>query len=284
MNEKLRSELEAVLGEPIVGMLPTSGKVQTRSGRQLFLKRGATSKAYRCEAVGLAEIASAGEVATPEVIAVGKNYILTEYVSQQHRGDRAFFEDFGRRLARLHRHTVERFGFREDNFIGLTPQINTPEGAECKDWALFYLNKRLRYQFRLAEQNGYVSAHLAAEFSRFEAVAAKLLNEAQEAPSLIHGDLWSGNFLCGAGGEVVLIDPAVYYGHREAELAMTHLFGGFPQSFYDAYMREYPLQAGWQRRENLYRLYHLMNHLNLFGRSYLAEVEYIISEYASMRA
>lgn len=282
MNKDLRSVLETILGEPIVGTLSITGRVQTQSGRQFFLKSGAESKAYRCEAVGLTELASAGELATPKVIGVGDRYILTEYIGQ-HRGGREFFEDFGRRLARLHRHSAERFGFREDNFIGLSPQINIAEGVECKDWTQFYINKRLRYQFRMAERNGYVSGRMAADFSRFESKTIKLLNEVKEPPSLIHGDLWSGNFLCGEDGKVVLIDPAVYYGHREAELAMTRLFGGFPQTFYDAYMREYPLQTGWQRRENLYRLYHLMNHLNLFGRSYLAEVEYIISEYASAR-
>lgn len=282
MNDCFRSELETILEEPIVGTLPTSGRVQTRSGRQFFLKSGMRSKTYRCEAVGLTELASSGEVATPGVVSVGDRYILTEYIAQ-HRGGRDFFEDFGRRLACLHRHSAECFGFREDNFIGLSPQINIAEGTECKDWALFYINKRLRYQFHLAERNGYVSRRMAAEFSHFEDKAVKLLNEAEERPSLIHGDLWAGNFLCNADGKVVLIDPAVYYGHREAELAMTHLFGGFPQVFYDAYMREYPLQTGWQRRENLYRLYHLMNHLNLFGSSYLPEVEYIISEYASTR-
>lgn len=282
MNKDLRSVLETILGEPIVGTLSITGRVQTQSGRQFFLKSGAESKAYRCEAVGLTELASAGELATPKVIGVGDRYILTEYIGQ-HRGGREFFEDFGRRLARLHRHSAERFGFREDNFIGLSPQINIAEGVECKDWTQFYINKRLRYQFRMAERNGYVSGRMAAEFFHFEDKVVKLLNEAKESPSLIHGDLWSGNFLCGADGKVVLIDPAVYYGHREAELAMTHLFGGFPQTFYDAYMQENPLQTGWQRRENLYRLYHLMNHLNLFGRSYLPEVEYIISEYASAR-
>lgn len=282
MNKDLRSELESILGEPIVGTLPISGRVQTRSGRQFFLKSGAVSKTYRCEAVGLTELASAGELATPKVIGASDRYILTEYIEQR-RGDREFFEDFGRRLARMHRHSAGQFGFREDNFIGLSHQINIAEGVECKDWAQFYINKRLRYQFRLAERNGYVSRCMAAEFFHFEDKVVKLLNEAKESPSLIHGDLWSGNFLCGADGKVVLIDPAVYYGHREAELAMTHLFGGFPQTFYDAYMQENPLQTGWQRRESLYRLYHLMNHLNLFGRSYLPEVEYIIIEYASAR-
>ncbi|MCD8262177.1 MAG: fructosamine kinase family protein [Bacteroides sp.] len=165
-----------------------------------------------------------------------------------------FFREFGKKMARLHRYTTERFGFYEDNFIGTTPQLNLPDSREAIDWSEFYLNKRLNYQFRLALQNGYISSRLENEFSLFTERIRPLLEESAELPALLHGDLWNGNFLADEEGEVVLIDPAVYYEHREAELAMTLLFGGFSPEFYQAYQQEYPLHPAWQQRVHLYKM------------------------------
>lgn len=143
----------------------------------------------------------------------------------------------------------------------------------------FYYNKRLLFQYRLAERNGYATAALRNGISKLESRIHTILSGSEELPCLLHGDLWSGNFLCDSLGNPVLIDPAVYYGHREADLAMTRLFGGFPETFYRAYDKEYPLAAGYFYREGLYKLYHVLNHLNLFGTGYLGEAESILKFY-----
>lgn len=282
MNALRRERLETCLDEPLAtGSLEnvsSGGVIRTRSGATYFLKTGPAGRIYRCEANGLAELAKPGVIPVAEAAAVGDDFILTRYIE---RGTPApgFFEAFGRALARMHRHTAETFGFYEDNFIGANPQPNRAEGAERTDWASFYFNQRLLFQYRLAERNGYATAFLRAGLSRLESRLPALLQGSEEPPSLIHGDLWSGNFLCGPSGRAVLIDPAVYYGHREAELAMTRLFGGFPETFYRAYRQQYPLPEGWDYRERLYRLYHVLNHLNLFGTGYLPEAEAILRFY-----
>lgn len=169
--------------------------------------------------------------------------------------------------------------FYEDNYIGGNEQLNRPNALEKSDWAEFYFNKRLLPQYRLAEQNGYDASSLKEGFVLLEKKINNILSGSENTPCLLHGDLWSGNYLCGINGEVVIIDPAVYYGNREAEIAMTRLFGGFPAAFYNSYQRTYPLPEGWEYRENIYKLYHVLNHLNLFGRSYLSEAERLIEFY-----
>ncbi|MCD8185191.1 MAG: fructosamine kinase family protein, partial [Rikenellaceae bacterium] len=228
---------------------------------------------------GLRELATSGEIRTAEVLEVGEDYLLTGYIeSRTPQGN--FFDRFGRQLARMHRHTSAMFGFREDNFIGENPQPNVPQGTEGGNWPEFFWNKRLLFQYRMAEKKGWVSTDLRAAFLLLETRIYRLLGEeSREPPSLLHGDLWSGNFLCDCENRPVLIDPAVYYGHREAELAMTRLFGGFPPAFYKAYEEEFPLPPGWPERHNLYALYHVLNHLNLFGRAYLLQAEQLAESY-----
>ncbi len=282
----LQHKLEECLGEPLsaesVGLLAYGGVLRTLSGKRYFLKKGAASRMYRCEANGLRELALSEAISVVEAVAAGEDFVLTRYV-EQGRMNADFFTDFGRSLARMHRYTASSFGFYEDNFIGANPQLNRAEGRERTDWAVFYFQKRLLFQFRLAERHGYITSAVRSDFEALEHRLPELLQGSEELPCLLHGDLWSGNFLCDSSGKVVLIDPAVYYGHREAEWAMTRLFGGFPASFYRAYQQEYPLPEGWEYRENLYRLYHLLNHLNLFGRSYLPEVEAILRGYRTRR-
>lgn len=279
MSGDLKSRLEADIGEPLVGPVH-GGVVRSVSGREFYLKTGSPSPAYRCEANGLKELAASRTVAVAAVVSAGESYIATEYI-RTHSPQGGFFEKFGRDLARMHRTSAPRFGFREDNFIGANPQPNIPDGAESSDWTAFFFNKRLLFQFRLAERNGRATRRMAAAFGALESRIGAILAGSDEPPALLHGDLWAGNFLCGADNEAVLIDPAVYYGHREAELAMTRLFGGFPREFYEAYQREYPLKPGWEEREPLYRLYHVMNHLNLFGSGYLGQTEAILERYSS---
>lgn len=278
MKEELKQHIESLLGEKIMYFPGFSGKVETESGKIYFLKQGGFSTTYRCEANGLKELAKpdAFEVARP--IAYGDSYILTEFI-QPGKSPRTFFEDFGKQLARLHRYKGEKNGFYENNFIGANVQLNLPYKEEDENWILFYFNKRLLFQYKLAERKRLVSNELRNGFSKLGNRLDTILQGSEETPSLLHGDLWSGNFICNEQGNPVLIDPAVYYGHREADLAMTKLFGGFPSMFYESYQKEYPLAEGWEYRENLYKLYHVLNHLNLFGRSYLYEAEQIVAFY-----
>lgn len=285
--KEIRDAVESVLGEAVAsfsavggGCITVNNKITTISGRMFFLKTGGRGRMFPCEANGLKELARAKVLRVPKVVAVADDFLLTEYIRPGTR-PQGFFGEFGRGLARLHQNTSETFGFYEDNFIGTTPQPNVCSGNEARNWVDFYLDKRLLYQYRLAEQNGYASERLKAGFHNLESRTAAILEGSDEPPCLLHGDLWSGNYVCDESGQPVLIDPAVYYGHREADLAMTRLFGGFPQEFYEAYDRENPLQTGWQRRENLYRLYHVLNHLNLFGGEYLYEAERLVEGYLS---
>jgi len=275
MNKKF---LEELFNEEISDFTTHTGKITTRSGKAFFLKTGSPSLSFYCEANGLKEISTANVILTPKVISVGSDYIITEYIEQGfHSTD--FFRRLGKQLADLHRVTSSYFGFYEDNFIGVNIQLNIPSEEEKNNWPAFYFNKRLLYQFRLAEKNGFVTSSMRNNFVKLETKMDTILEGSDEPPSLLHGDLWSGNYRCNESQNPVLIDPAVYYGHREADLAMTRVFGGFDPVFYESYMREYPLTEGWEYREPIYKLYHIMNHLNIFGRSYLPEAEYIIRYY-----
>jgi fructosamine-3-kinase len=252
--------------------------LRTASGNEYFLKSGMASDIYRCEATGLKELALTHSVRVAKVISVDKDYILTEYI-RRGTATNDFFVQFGRELACMHRYQSDSFGFYENNFIGDNLQINIPDEKERTDWADFYFNKRLLFQFKLAERNGYATPSLRNGMLRLEKTINSILSDSIEPPCVLHGDLWAGNFICDENGCAVLIDPAVYYGHREADLAMTKLFGGFPRAFYDSYQREYPLKPEWEYREGLYKLYHVLNHLNLFGRSYLHEAENLMRTY-----
>lgn len=221
---------------------------------------------FEAEAEGLQELRSAQAIRVPEVLACGlaggECYLELERFSFD--GATAATErQLGERLAKLHRHTAERFGWHRDNTIGLTPQKN----SWSDNWVDFFRDYRLGFQLELAAANGY-----GANVSRQGAVLAQRLAEFfvdyEPEPSLLHGDLWAGNWGC-VGGEPVIFDPAVHYGDRESDIAMTMLFGGFGKSFYEAYERSWPRAKGHERRVQLYQLYHVLNHLNLFGPSYL---------------
>ena len=176
----------------------------------------------------------------------------------------------------MHRQgTSTSFGFTEDNFIGATVQPN-PQNS---DWVEFWIEHRIGFQLKLASDNGFAFALKQLETS-FSRGIRRVLQEPSEAPALIHGDLWSGNYLVSAAGHPVVIDPAAYYAHREAEFGMTTLFGGFDQAFYNAYDEAFPLAEGWEDRVEIYRLYHLLNHLNLFGQSYLSGCREIMQKFA----
>lgn len=205
------------------------------------------TRSAEAEVDGLRALAAV--VRVPRILDHGPDFILLEQLELQKSGDWAALAQM---LAKLHRQTGPRFGWHRDNYIGATPQIN----AWCDDWSEFWQERRIRPQLELARKNGF----------RLE--EPPKLKGHNPQPSLLHGDLWSGNAGFIAEGPV-LFDPAVYYGDREADLAMTELFGGFPARFYEAYDEAYPLPKGYETRKHLYNLYHLLNHLNLFGRGYL---------------
>ena len=234
-------------------------KINEHSPTDMFIK----------EAHGLKELQKAKAIKIPEVNLYDEGFILMEFISSATK-KKNFFEEFGRKFALLHKFTADEFGFYEDNYIGSTPQMNINDGNTKKDWTSFYFNKRLLYQFKLAEKNGYADSSLKDAFIKTEDKIESILGGSDQMPSLLHGDLWGGNYMTDGNGGACLIDPAVYYGNREADLAMTKLFGGFSASFYDAYNEAFPLREGWKYRENIYMLYHVMNHLNLFGSGYYA--------------
>jgi len=234
-------------------------KINEHSPTDMFIK----------EAHGLKELQRANAIKVPEVILYDEGFVLLEFITSVTK-KKNFFEQFGRKFALLHKFKADEFGFYEDNYIGSTPQININDENTKKNWTSFYFNKRLLYQFKLAEKNGYADSRLRDAFIKTEDKIESILGGSDEMPSLLHGDLWSGNYMTDENGEACLIDPAVYYGHREADLAMTKLFGGFSQLFYDSYNESFPLREGWKYRENIYMLYHVLNHLNLFGSGYYA--------------
>jgi protein-ribulosamine 3-kinase len=256
----LRAELGIENAAPVSGGCIHDCFSVSVGGKRRFLKVNSKryAAAFAAEADGLLALRAAG-LPAPEPLssgsAGGHAYLLLEFLELNGKKD---FPELGRLLARSHRTSGPRFGWQRDNFIGATPQAN----GWCDDWAEFWLERRLRPQIELAARNGF----------RLSIAPLELLRDHRPQPCLLHGDLWSGNVGFTMNGPVVF-DPAVYYGDREADLAMTELFGGFPPEFYRAYREAWPLEEGYERRKHLYNLYHLLNHLNLFGGGYLGQVE-----------
>ena len=238
--------------------------------RECFVKSNQVSflENFRAEWDGLDRIASAGAIRVPQPIAVGASgqraWLILEWI-EQNRVSPDYFERFGRKLARLHQVTLgTRIGLDSNNFLGAAPQNNSASDT----WPGFFAEQRIGFQLRWATDQGLADARLRRDVDRIVQEMERLLSGDDATTSLLHGDLWSGNYLGDAEGEPVLIDPAVYYGNREAEFGMLRLFGACPGRFYEAYDEAFPLAPGWQRRVNVYVLYHLLNHLNLFGRGY----------------
>lgn len=251
------------------GCINDAQTITTSDNKQFFLKLNFNSAKdmFFKEANGLRELKKAAAIRVPEVILVDTNFILLEQINPG-RKSKTFDEDFGKSFANLHRFTSEYFGFYEDNYIGSTPQKNIPDSDEKNNWIKFYFNKRILFQYKLLEKNGYADSSIKKRISLLENKIDDILKGTENIPSLLHGDLWSGNYLVDENGNACLIDPAVYYGNREADLAMTKLFGGFNSAFYKSYNEAFPLPDGYEYRENIYKLYHVMNHLNLFGSGY----------------
>jgi protein-ribulosamine 3-kinase len=235
---------------------------------RLFVKLNAArfADAFAAEADGLAALRGAG-LRAPEPLAhgtaAGHAFLALEALEL---GGKEHFAALGHALAALHRVPGERFGWTRDNYIGASVQHN----AQCADWVDFWRARRLAPQLRLALANGH--PEISKPVEQLSEALPRLLAGHSPSASLLHGDLWRGNVGFLAGGAPVVFDPALYRGDREADLAMTELFGGFPRAFYAAYEEAWPLDEGYRTRKHLYNLYHLLNHLNLFGGGYLAQV------------
>lgn len=245
---------------------------------RFFVKAGTTGASDRLSAEidGLKAIQSTRTFRTPQVMSFDGDdrqaVLVLEYLDMHPPGSAVEGARFATALATLHRSPGEIFGWHRDNFIGLTPQCNTPESS----WPRFFAEHRLKPQLMLACENGF-SAELKHAGERLLARIPALFLDYRPQPGLLHGDLWHGNAGITAAGEAALFDPACYYGDRETDLAMTELFGGFPTAFYAAYRKDWPLNDGFEQRKPLYALYHILNHLNLFGRAYLREAEKLLS-------
>jgi fructosamine-3-kinase len=238
-------------------------------GRVVFVKsnRGADPTMFAAEARGLAWLAQARALRVPQVLAVGETFLVLERISPARRPP-DFDERLGRDLAALHRFGAPGFGLDHDNFIGRLPQSNTPAAS----WPDFYRSRRLEPQLRLARDAGLCSSAMARGFDRLFAVLDERVGPA-EPPARLHGDRWGGNVIVDRTGAGCLIDPAVYGGHREIDLAMMRLFGGFGHHVFAAYEEAWPLSPGHEERVPLYQLYFLMVHVNLFGGPYVAQAE-----------
>jgi len=280
--DTLRDLLADRLDASIEGCAAVSGgciangcRLETSDG-SYFLKWGdeEVARTFPGEVAGLEALRAAdSDLTVPDVIETEAftedrpGFLLMEWINAGRQG-RHFWKKFGRGLAALHRTTAEQYGFDRSNFIGRLPQ----ENEWLEDWPRFFRERRLEPQVERARSAGAWKPAWDRDLDRVELRLPELL-PARPPASVLHGDLWKGNFMVTATGQPALIDPATYYGHREADLAMTELFGGYDDVFYAAYREAWPLEDGYPLRKNLYNLYHLINHLNHFGRSYARSVE-----------
>ena len=253
------------------GWINQTCRISGRDGRHYFVKLNASDKLelLTAEVAGLNGIAATRTVRVPHPVAYGiassQAFLVLEHLELGGSGNSALL---GEQLAAMHRCSSRQFGWPNDNFIGSTPQLN----GWSDDWVGFWRERRLKYQLQLASNNGYGGL--------LEGLGVKLLDALpgyfdgySPQPSLLHGDLWGGNHAYLPDGTPVIFDPAAYYGDREADLAMTELFGGYSSDFYTAYRAAYPLHEGYVLRRDLYNLYHILNHANMFGGGYIRQAE-----------
>lgn len=265
------SHVEAVAG----GCINRTYRLGDRHGQCFIKLNDVTALAmFEAERDGLNEIIASNTIAVPRPLCVGTTashaFLALEYIAMQRSGDAGLL---GEQLAAMHRCQHERFGWHRDNTIGSTPQSNLEEA----DWVRFWREHRLGYQLRLVGDHGG-GVKLRQNGERLLESLDEFFAGYQPRASLLHGDLWSGNYGYDAKGRPVIFDPAVYFGDRETDIAMTELFGGFPPRFYEAYQSAWPLDSGYRVRRTLYNLYHVLNHYNLFGGGYLSQASTMIDE------
>lgn len=253
------------------GCINNTARLNT-SARPFFIKWNEVNKGdlFSAEAKGLQMLYNTKTISIPEVIGFGKletkTFLILEFIESQLPGTQ-FWEELGSSLSELHKITNNCYGLDHDNYIGSLHQKN----GFTTSWVQFFIENRLDIQIELAYHKGYISESFIKKFKNIYQKLPDILPE--EKPSLLHGDLWSGNFLARSNGKACLIDPAVYFGNREVEIAFTKLFGGFDLQFYKVYNDCFPMLPGFDQRVEIYNLYYLLVHVNLFGTSYLAPVE-----------
>lgn len=260
------------------GSINDAFEIKTNEG-SLFLKTNSADRypsIFIAEVDGLERLGSTGTLRIPTVVGLGETndttWLLMEFIPDGQLTD-SFWHLFGKGLAQLHRTTNDQFGLDRDNYIGSLDQVNTQE----KDWSAFFIQHRLEPLVKKARDQKRVEAGTAFRFERLYAKVPDLFPK--EPPALLHGDLWHGNFICDTKGIPVLIDPAVYYGHREMDIAMLNLFGNIEPAFHEGYHSEWPLEKEWEKRIDLCNLYPLLVHVNLFGKEYVHQVEVILKRW-----
>ena len=287
----IRNDIEASTGEdfPVANSRPVSGgdisdaHVLESKSRKYFVKinRAHRVDMFEAEFEGLKEIQHSNSIKVPNPICYNSSsnysYLVLEFIQFAHQNNRQCQQMLGEQIAAMHQCTAQRFGWYRDNTIGATKQIN----EQSDEWVAFYGARRLGVQLSLALEKG-ASHKLAKTVDRLHDNLESFFKTYSPVPSLLHGDLWSGNYAISELGEPVIFDPATYFGDREADIAMTELFGGYDGAFYEAYNSVFPLDDGYSVRKKLYNLYHIMNHFNLFGGGYerqaIATAESLLAE------
>jgi protein-ribulosamine 3-kinase len=291
LPESLKQHIEQCLteisGKPVLiasfeyvsgGCINAAGKIETSQG-PYFLKWNHASKypgMFEAEKKGLEILRNTKSIHVPAPLITGETgenaFIVLEWV-QTGTQRPSLFQDFGVSIATMHKHSDALFGLEHNNYIGSLPQSNRQHAS----WIDFFIEERTEPQFKRAVDSGEIPISL---HSRIEKLYSRLYEIFPlEKPALLHGDLWSGNFIADKDGDVCILDPAVYYGHREMELAFTQLFGGYSPSFYEAYHAFFPLDPGFEQRVPIYNLYPLLVHVNLFGGGYVSSVKNILKDF-----
>ncbi len=278
--ESIQFSIQEATGSKVVeqealhgGDINQAVKLEMDSGERYFLKWNTYTPAdmFEKEALGLELLASAGsELQIPEVIGFGDTFLLLEYIEESNTGNS--FE-FGVQLAKMHRKSNELFGLDDSNYIGRLPQSNKYHA----DWLEFFMRERLEPQIKTAIDSGKLPKRYSSIFERVMNYTYVVFPD--EPPALLHGDLWAGNYMFTVDGRISIYDPAVYFGHREMDIAMTKLFGGFSQDFYNGYNEEYPLKKGYEDRLKLCNLYPVLVHVNLFGGGYIGKAEALLKQF-----
>ncbi len=279
LSSKYSNELRIFTSVPLGGGdINSAARLETSHG-SFFVKWNSASRypaMFEKEARGLQLLAESNTLKIPEVVLADEagphSFLILEYLESAAK-EIGFWENLGTGLAKLHQCTAEYFGLDEDNYIGSLSQSN----AKKDNWIDFFIEERISYMLKIARDYSMVDSSLLKAADRLFNRLGEIMPE--EPSSLLHGDLWSGNYMVGNRGEACLIDPAVYYGHREMDLAMTKLFGGFSDLMYEAYHEEYPLEKGWEQRVEICNLYPLLVHVNLFGGGYVHQVEGILNRF-----
>ena len=279
LGKKLKQKIHFKRVSPVSGgSINHAARLDTTNGT-FFLKANDTflyPGMFEKEAHGLQLLKETKLFTIPEVVLTGEEeglaFLILRHMESKLK-NKNFWESFGNSLAKIHKLTSQSFGFSENNYIGSLVQSN----REHNRWTNFFIEERLEKQLQLAVSAGRIDSSDSNFFNRIYTRYESLATE--EPPALIHGDLWSGNIITGTNGEPCLVDPAVYYGHREMDISMTRLFGGFDEEFYTSYNSEYPLQSGFEERMDIHNLYPLMVHVNLFGGSYLNQVKNIVRRF-----